>query len=377
MDRGIGRMKLTFGLIGGGRISHSHIAAAEFDDLAELKAGCFSRNSDKNMEFGRSYGLDPERVYTDYAEMAEAESKRPDKLDFVIVTTPNISHYPVCREFLSRGFNVVCDKPVTVTSEQAYELERIAEERGLLFAVTYTYGGLPFVHLAREIYNSGEVGKAYFISLKYYRGSRLAEIIANDIKTWRFTKAISGPGGTIADLGTHLDYLGRFLMGSNLKKVLARLINKPGQVELDTTGTVLVEYDNGVEGTISVAQAACGHDNDIELEILCEKGTIRCNFDCHASVMVDYLDGRSVIHREPGVSSEAVKKFAHKSPNLTDPQTTGFINIYSGFLKTLASRKEGDTKQYFYPTLRDGICGIKFVEACIRSNQNGNIWVNL
>jgi predicted dehydrogenase len=370
-------MVLSFGLIGGGGISHSHILGATFEGLAQLKAGCFSRNREKALQFGHAYGLNDDRIYDDYKLLAECASEKENKLDFVIVTTPNASHYEICKEFLLRGIGVVCEKPVTVTVSQAEELERIARGKNLLCMTTYTYGGLPFIHLAKEIYESGEIGSAYFMTLKYYRGGRLAEIMANDIKTWRFTKAVSGQGGTIGDLGTHVEYLARFVLNSDIKRVSAKLIKKPGNVELDTTGTVMFEFENGVDGTIAVAQAACGHDNDIGFEILGEKGSINWSFSSFDKLKVDYLDGRSVIHRDPGVKYPAVRQFAHRKAVLANPAATGFINIYTGFIKTLISKKENENTAYYYPTLSDGVKGVKFVEACVKSQDQGNRWIEI
>lgn len=370
-------MKLSFGLIGGGGISQSHIIGATFENLAELKAGCFSRDIDKNKNFGHLHGLSEERIYSDYKTMAEMESKRDDKIDFAIVTTPNISHYEICKEFLNNGIGVICDKPLTVSVKQAVELEKIAEEKNLLCATTYTFGGFPFIHLMKEIYQSGEVGIAYYITAKYYRGARLAEIFANDIKTWRFTKEISGQGGAIADLGTHVEFIARFVMGCDIDQVLAKLINKPGKVELDTTGAVLLKFTNGIDGLITVAQAACGHDNDIEVEILCEKGTISWCFKNSGELKIDYLDGKSVIHREPGVKYESIRKFDHKQPVLSNAPVSGFINIYSGFIKTMISRKNGEQEYHYFPTFTDGVKGVMFVEACVDSQNNNNIWMHI
>ncbi len=370
-------MKLKFGLVGGGGISHNHILAATFGNLAELTSGCFSRNEEKNNNFASQYNLDFERIYVDYQTMAENESIREDKIDFVIVCTPNVSHYEICKAFLSKGIAVVCDKPLTTSVEQAEELVILANANSLTCATTYTFGGFPYLHLARELYLSNEIGKAYYITVKYFRGARLAEIFADDIKTWRFTRAVSGQAGAIGDLGSHLEYISRLLLDSDLKRLLANLINKPGKVELDTTGTVLLEFENGVNGVLTVAQAACGHDNDIEVEILGEKGTIFWSMKNFSEVKIDYLDGKTVIHRDPGVKNASVRQFDHRKPLLVNPPVMGFINIYTGFLKKLIDEKKGlDSNQYF-PTLEDGLKGVKFIESCVESHIKSNIWINL
>lgn len=368
---------LTFGLIGGGSISHSHIIGVTFGNNAIFKAGCFSRDHHKNLEYGTHYSVDESRIYSDYQTMLDQESQRSDRLDFVIVTTPNISHFEIVLACMKHKFNVVCDKPLCTTVEQAKLLQQVAAQNDLICSTSYTFGGFPFIHLAKALLDAGEIGRPYYMTLKYYRGSRLAEIYANNIKTWRFTESISGQGGTIADLGTHVDYLARLIIGSDIDRVLARLINKPGNVELDTTGTILFDFKNGLEGTILIAQAACGHDNDIEFEILGEKGTINWNFNRHAEVRVDYLDGKTVTHRDPGVNSFSVRQFDLKGPNVLNAPVTGFINIYSGYINAILSKGLKEKKDFFFPSLADGVKGVCFVEACIKSQKAGNQWVEL
>ncbi len=369
-------MKLTFGLVGGGGISHNHIYAATYDGIAEFTCGCFSRNEEKNRDYASQYNLDSQRVYSDYMVMAIEEAKRPDKIDFVIVCTPNVSHYEICKTFLTRGIAVVCDKPLTVTANQARELVELAKKSDLPCAVTYTFGGFPFIHLARDLYQSKEIGEAYFVSLKYFRGARLNEIYRNQVKTWRFTKEVSGLVGAVGDLGTHIEFLARFVIGSDIDRVLALLINKPGKVELDTTGTVLYEYENGLHGTMTVAQAACGHDNDIEFEILGEKGTISWSMKKYNELKVDYLDGRTVIHRDPGINEKSIRKFDRSRPIIANPPVMGFINIYAKYLHRIINNPP--TESYIgYPDFTDGYKGVKFIEACAKSQESDNCWIDL
>jgi predicted dehydrogenase len=370
-------MKIKFGLVGGGGISHNHILGATFDGVAEFTSGCFSRNEEKNRSFAKQYHLDTERVYEDYQTMADKESVRTDKIDFVIVCTPNASHYEICKAFLTKGIAVVCDKPLTTSTEQATELVEIAKKNDLICATTYTFGGFPYLHLAKDLYLKGEIGKAYFITCKYFRGARLAEIYADDIKTWRFTKSISGRAGAIGDLGTHVEYISRFLLNNDLSRLIANLITKPGKVEIDTTGTVILEYRNGLNGLITVAQAACGHDNDIEVEILGEKGTIQWSMKKYNQVKVDYLDGKSIIHRDPGVKNVVLEKFSNKNPLLVNPPVMGFINIYSGYSNSIVDKRNGLVSSHYFPTLEDGLKGVQFIDACIRSQENDNTWTSL
>jgi predicted dehydrogenase len=342
---------------------------------AELRAGCFSRDSGKNAAFAALYGLGAERVYGDYEAMARQEAQRSDRLDFVIVATPNSSHYEICREFLLRGFSVACEKPLTVSAGEADELARIAEEKGLICCTTYTYFGNPFLWLMRDFYAEGRIGRPYYVNLSFIHGRRLAQVMRDSRDSWRFVSDISGPAGAVGDLGAHLEYLLRFLTGHRAERVLARLVAEPGGIELDSTATVIFEASGGLAGSMQIAQLACGHDVELGAEIWGDAGTLSWSFSRPHELRVSYPDGRREIFAEPGLEYPAIRRFDRVAPVNADRTTECFANLYGEFLSALVAGRSALGTDAAHPTLEDGARGVRFIEACVQSHREGNVWV--
>ena len=214
--------KLQFAMVGGGNgalIGDIHRIGAQFDDLAELKAGCFSRHWDKNLEAGEKWGVEPGRIYPDYHTMLEEEAKRTgeDRLDFVVVATPNNTHYEIVKDIIAHGFHIVCDKPVTFTSRESEELKALAQEKDLLFGVSYSYAHYAILEQAKKMIADGVLGKIHTIAAEYpqeWVGLNTA-LRGKDGLTWRVDPAICGPSGVIADIGTHVEYLISKVTGLN------------------------------------------------------------------------------------------------------------------------------------------------------------------
>ena len=214
--------KLQFAMVGGGNgalIGDIHRIGAQFDDLAELKAGCFSRHWDKNLEAGEKWGVEPGRIYPDYHTMLEEDAKRTgeDRLDFVVVATPNNTHYEIVKDIIAHGFHIVCDKPVTFTSRESEELKALAQEKDLLFGVSYSYAHYAILEQAKKMIADGVLGKIHTIAAEYpqeWVGLNTA-LRGKDGLTWRVDPAICGPSGVIADIGTHVEYLISKVTGLN------------------------------------------------------------------------------------------------------------------------------------------------------------------
>jgi predicted dehydrogenase len=370
-------MKFKFGLVGGGEISHRHVKAVTSRGRTTFTAGCFSRNTEKNYAYASRYEIPAERVYENYDTMARIEAEREDRPDFVIVTTPNNDHYEICKAFLEKGFPVVCDKPLTVDSEKAEDLARISTSHGIPICVTYTFVGNPFLHLMKALYIEGKIGKAYYLNLTFLHGRRLAQIMKDKTSSWRFLSDISGPAGAVGDLGAHLEYVSRFICGSDVFRVLARLVVEPGGIETDSTATVLFETSEGLAGSMQIAQLACGYKQDFKAEIWADAGRLSWNFTTPDELRADYTDGHAEIFREPGITHPAIRKFDRIVSSNTDKDTACFINIYDEFLTTLEDRRAGRKSSAFYPTVEDGVKGVRFIDACIESHRRGNIWVNV
>lgn len=366
-------MRFTFGMVGGGGISQRHIVGAAKGGDATLVSGCFSRSGEKSRAYGKRHGVDAGRVYADFAVMAEKEAARPDRPDFMVVTTPNISHYPICKVFLEAGFPVVCEKPLAISNAEAEELAELAAKKGLACCTTYTFSGNAYVHLMRALLEEGAIGEPYYVTMRYFLGSRLAAIL-NGSSFWRWDPKVSGPAGTIGDLGAHLEYLLRLITGQDLTRVLARLIAKPGNIQLDSTGTALFETTGGINGSMLVAQLACGYDNDLQIEILGATGSMKWNYATPNCLRVERLDGKTVIYRRPGLTHPAIGHF--QDWPAMDASGSNFANVYGAYCAALEAKREG-RQAGWCPDFTDGRKGVRFIQACVASHQNGGTWVEL
>jgi predicted dehydrogenase len=367
-------MPLSFGLVGGGAISHKHIQAATANGRAKLAAGCFSRNAEKNAAFAKEYGVGQDRAYADYLSMAEAEARRPDKVSFVVVAVPNAIHYDVCKAFLDCGFNLACEKPLTVGAGKAEELAGIARAKGLLCLTSYTFLGSPGLHVMKALYEEGRIGKAYYIYLKYLRGARLGDIMRDPRSVWRFNAAESGPAGAVGDLGSHLDSLARFMAGP-IESVIAKLVNEPNGIELDSTGTVIFKANSGLDGSMQIAQLACGYENEVAIELWGERGSLSWSFGEPGSARLSRIDGSVEVVRADGFGGP----IALADPpvrNGADGHVACFQRLYDGYISALAS---GGARagRAFFPDFDFGAAGVRFIDACVNSQRRGNAWAEL
>jgi predicted dehydrogenase len=344
---------------------------------AVFRSGCFSRDSGRNAAYAEYYGIPRDRLYGDCETMASVEAERDDRPDFVVVATPNFNHYETCKTLLTHGFSVACDKPFTVGAACALELANMSRDRGIPCCVTYTFSGSPFVRLMKAIHEEGLIGSAYYLNFSFLHGRRLAQIMKDPRSSWRFVGDLSGPAGAIGDLGSHVEYLARFISGCDIKKVLARLVNEPGGIELDSTATVLFETSSGVAGSMQIAQLACGRDTDLSAELWGGAGSLSWKFANPDELRVDYTDGKAEILRDPGITHPAVRRFDRTPPPNVDKATACFVNLYGEFISALEARRAGEATDAVYPTFEDGAKGVRFLDACLKSHSLGNVWVDV
>ena len=376
--------KLSYGMVGGGPgsfIGDAHRKCINIDGKATLVAGCFSRSIDKCRETGAQLGIAEDRCYVSFEEMAKAEAARPDGIDFVVVVTPNVSHYPVCKAFLEAGINVSCDKPLCLTVEQAEDLERLAEEKNLLFLVTYTYmGHVTAKHIKRFI-AEGKLGKIRTVMAEYPQGWLAYEgEWGGKQGEWRCDPEQSGGVNCLGDLGTHVENAVATMTGLKVKKVLAKMdVVVPGRV-LDDNDVVLVEYEGGATGCYWTSQFAIGHKNDLRVRIYGEKGSILWEQEnCEKVTMIEY-DGTEVIRYRgaPGIEPGAAA-YGRLPSGHTEGWLESMGNLYRSFMECVDAKKAGKftPDMIDFPTVHDGAEGVKFVHACLKSNKEGNVWVEL
>ena len=376
--------KLRYGMVGGGPgafIGDAHRKAVSLDGTAELVAGCFSRTPEKTLEQGKALGLEPERCYASYQEMAEAEAAREDGIDFVVIVTPNNTHYAIAKAFLEAGIHVACDKPLVTTVQEAEDLKKTADEKDLLFMVTYTYTGHVTMKYMRDLVKNGEIGTIRTVMAEYPQGWLYDENSWGGKQgEWRCDPAQSGRVNCLGDLGTHVEIAVATETGLKIKRVLAKMdVVVPGR-KLDDNDQILVEYEGGATGINWTSQFAIGCDNSLRLRIYGSRGTLLWFQENPEEVILIREDG---IARSVKRGYGAVTPDAAKYGRLPSGHTEGWLeamgNLYDSFGACVKAKKEGHfTPELIdYPTIEEGVAGLKYVEACLESNAKGNVWVEV
>lgn len=377
-------MKLKFGMVGGGGgafIGAFHRQGAIMDDLATLEAGCFSRNWEKNCACAAQWGVtDAARVYHDFAEMAKAEGARPDGIDFVSIVTPNNNHYPAARAFLEQGIAVVCDKPLTMTVEEAEDLERLAQKQGLPFAVTYTYAGYGIIRQAREMIEAEALGQLLHIRATFPQEWFIVahKTGVSEQAAWRLDKKQAGESGCTADMCTHIEHLVAAMTGLHPTEVLAQFDYCFDHI-LENNVTVLTRYPGGATGSLWASQIATGHEFDLSVEVFGEKGSLRWTHrDNNALIYTPVNEPPQYLTLGRDYTCPESRRLMRAITGAPVGFSEAFGNIYRSFIMDLSARKEGRTDpSYTYPTVSDGVWGMRFIHACLQSQRQGGVWTRL
>lgn len=379
-------MKLKFGLVGGagGFIGNVHRRGAVMDDLAVLTAGCFSRNITKSRRYGEAWGVaDPSRIYRNYQEMAQKESAREDGIDFVSIATPNDSHYAIAKCFLEHGIHVMCDKPLALKTEEGIELEKLAKDAGLQLGVTYTFTGYAMIKQARDMIDAGEIGNILTVVAEFPQEWLLVQTVSDrsDQATWRMEPEKSGPSGCCADIGTHVECLISKMTGLNVRSVLARFERLPEteKFPLENNVQILAKLDRGVSGMIWASQVAVGHETDLMIRVFGDKGAIEWQHSEPAVLKVTRINEPPQIYTATrDYDTDEARSLSRIPSGHPEGFFEAFGNIYRGYCADLLRKKYGvDVGSFPYPTVADGIRGLKFIDACIESDKKGNVWVDL
>lgn len=376
--------KLNYGMVGGGAgsfIGQAHRRAIRIDDLAQLTAGCFSRSAEISRKTGTELGVADDRCYASFQEMAAAEAAREDGIDFVVITTPNVSHYPACKAFLEAGIPVSCEKPLCLTLEQALELQALARQKDLPFMVTYTYMGHVIAKHIRRYIQGGNLGKIRMVMAEYPQGWLAHEDDWGGKQgQWRCDPSQAGKVNCLGDLGTHIENAVSMMTGLKIRRVLARLEHQVPNRVLDDNDVVLLEYEGGATGCYWASQVAIGHDNDLRVRIFGENGTIEWRQETSEQVLVTTRDGiRTDLHRGDAGILPGAAKYGRLPSGHTEGWLESMANLYRSFCQCLNAKKEGIfvPEMIDYPTVDDGVEGVRFVEACLASSEAGGIWVDL
>jgi predicted dehydrogenase len=377
--------RIRLGMVGGGRdafIGAVHRIAARLDDQYELVAGCFSSNPEKSAASGADLGVDPKRSYASFAEMALREARRRDGIEAVAIVTPNHMHAPVAMQFLKRGIHVICDKPLTATLPEAKRLARAAEASGVVFALTHNYTGYPMVRQAKAMIAAGDLGEIRVVQVEYAQ-DWLAEPIEQGGQKqadWRTDPARSGAGGATGDIGTHAYNLARFVTGLPLESLAADLQSfVPGR-RVDDNGHVLMRFAGGARGMLWCSQVAAGMENTIRLRVYGTKAGIEWSQEDPNYLWVGPLNQpRYRLTRGGAGSGPEAGRLTRIPPGHPEGYLEGFANIYAEAARAILARRDGRTVDpaVTFPGLAEGVEGVAFVEACVRSSRRNGAWVSL
>jgi predicted dehydrogenase len=372
-------------MIGGGRgafIGAVHRIAAAMDGQAELVAGAFSSDAARSKASGADLFLDPSRVYGSYADMAEAEASMPPgkRLDFVVIVTPNHQHFEPARLFMERGFNVVCDKPVTFDLAQARKLRAVVRATGKVFVLTHNYTGNAMVKQARELVRDGTVGVIRKVVVEYPQGWLADAIERSGQKqaSWRTDPKRSGAAGCMGDIGTHAENLARYITGLEIEELCADLTTFVKGRKLDDDGNVLVRYKGGAKGVLHASQICVGDENDLNIRVYGTKAALEWRQEHPNELVVKYADRpRQVWRRGNGYDGEEAKRFTRIPAGHPEGYLEAFGNIYREAFRAIAAEVEGRPapRKLDFPTIDDGVEGMAFIEAVVRSSRLGARWV--
>jgi predicted dehydrogenase len=378
------------GMIGGGKdafIGAVHRIAANMDGLIELVCGALSARPDTALESGRLLFLPEDRIYTSYEEMISKESQLPAdvRMDFVTIVTPNFAHFAPAMLALDNGFNVVIEKPMTFTLDEAKQLRNKVEETGLLLLLTHTYAGYPMVKEARELVKSGAFGKIRKIYVEYTQGwlSKLSEKEGNAQAAWRTDPSKSGKAGCMGDIGTHAAHLAEYISGLKIIQLCASLnIVVEGRV-LDDDGSVLLRFEDNATGTLSATQIAAGEENALKIRVYGENGGLEWAQQEPNTLILKWLDKPAQTIRAGGNYAGSQSVYASHNTRTPGGHPEGYLeafgNLYRNFALTLSAKinnEEAKPEWLDFPGVEDGVRGMAFIENVVASNLSEEKWID-
>lgn len=381
--------RIRLGMVGGGRgafIGGVHRIAARLDGEFELVAGCFASTPELSRASGADLGLPSDRVYDDFAAMAKREARLKEGIEAVAIVTPNHVHYAAAREFLKRGVHVICDKPLTATLPDARKLAKAAEaaraKTGALFILTHNYTGYPMARQAREMVAAGALGAIRVVQVEYPQNwlTEPLEETGQKQAGWRTDPARSGAGGAIGDIGTHAYNLARFVTGLRLERLAADLQSfAPGR-RLDDNAHVMLRFEGGARGMLWSSQVAPGAENALRLRVYGETGGLDWAQESPDRLWhTPFGEPTRLLTRGGPAAGVAAGRATRLPAGHPEGYLEGFAVIYAEAARAIRARKAGapPPEGAVFPTARDGLEGVAFIDACVRSSRRDGAWVTL
>jgi predicted dehydrogenase len=374
--------RIRLGMVGGGEgafIGAVHRMAARLDGHYELVAGALSSTPEKSARSGAALGLDPARSYADFREMARRERRRRDGIEAVAIVTPNHMHAPVAEAFLKAGIHVICDKPLTTTLKEARRLKALAETSGLVFAVTHNYTGYPMVRQARAMVLAGDLGPLRVVQVEYpqdWLSTRLEETGQKQAE-WRTDPARSGAGGCIGDIGTHAMNLADYVTGQTPSELCAELTSFVEGRRLDDNAQILLRYAGGARGMLWASQVAPGNENALKLRVYGEKGGLEWRQEHPNQLLWSPLgEPTRIIARGTGAVGPDGARVTRIPSGHPEGYLEAFATLYAEAAAAIRAHRTGapPPPEVQFPTVADGVRGLAFIEAAVRSSKAGGRW---
>jgi len=382
--------KIRYGMVGGGRgafIGAVHRIAANIDGQIELVAGAFSADPEKSKASGADLFLAPDRVYGSYQELVAKEAALPadQRIDFVAIVTPNHVHFPAAKAALEAGFHVLSDKPATFDLAEAKELAAIVKKSGLLYGLTHNYTGYPLIKEARDLVHSGKLGKIRKVVVEYPQGWLATRIEASGQKqaAWRTDPKRSGAAGCIGDIGTHAENLAEYVTGLQISELAADITAFVKGRKLDDDGNVLLRFKGGAKGVLHASQISVGEENNLSLRVYGELGGLEWHQREPNTMLVKWPDQPMQVYRTANAYLGAAAKAAGRTPPAhPEGYLEAFANIYKNFASAIRARNEGrklakDDPALDFPKIADGVRGMAFIEAVVKSSKANSTWTKL
>ncbi|KZD01208.1 MULTISPECIES: Gfo/Idh/MocA family oxidoreductase [unclassified Thalassospira] len=378
--------RLRLGMVGGGQgafIGAVHRIAARLDDRYELVAGALSSKPDVAAASAAELFIDSDRSYASFEDMAKQEAAREDGIDVCAIVTPNHLHFPAAMAMLNAGIHVICDKPLCMTVDEAEKIAAKVKETGLLFALTHNYTAYPMVREARQMVADGKLGNIRLVQVEYPQGWMATKVEDTDNKqaNWRADPAKAGMGGALGDIGTHAHNLANFVSGMTPSELCADVDAIVEGRKLDDNVQILMRYENGARGMLWASQVAIGHENGLRLRIYGDKGGLEWAQEHPNHMHFRPLDGRPELLTRggAGIGAEGLHG-VRVPPGHPEGYLEGFANLYTDFADQLVAHLGGekaDAAAMLVPGVKEGLEGMKFVEAVVRSGRDGAVWVKM
>jgi len=382
---GDGQRRIRIGMVGGGPgagIGETHRIAMRLDDRYSLEAGVFSQDPERSHALGRMLGIAPDRLYADYTTMAKGESQRPDGIEAVAITTPTDSHHRIAKTFLEHGFAVICEKPVTTRLDDAVELYRLARDKQAIFGLPHSYSAYAMVRQAARMVRDGELGEVRLVQVQHASGWAAQPLERGGHKQarWRMDPAIAGPASVVADLGTHAHHLLRYVTGLEVTELSAEMSTLVPQRRVYDNAHVALRLSNGARGTLWASMAATGNNHGLRIRIFGETASLDWFHEDPHHLTVHYHDGSTRVLAQGGAGLAAdAQRLTRAGLGHPEGFLEAFANLYSDVADALQARRDGKpapVTDLGYPTVRDGVIGLRFVEAVEASHAANGRWTD-